>query len=332
MNNIIENLLSNYDVILEKNERLFEKPIINIPVYVINLDKDEYRRAYIKYIMNKMKINYTLVIVKPCTEKKRNLIDETTRVGIVGCFLSHLWCIKYAIEQKKSEHFLIFEDDIVFHKNFFNFFKQLDYTKYDMIQLGCCDFNLRQNMKNDNLNNNLIVYNPQELALGAYGNIYNINFAKIVLYEKLYSFSEFDNKFNMYYNKYNIGICYPNLVTAELSTTNLGHDYSLFKESKTFNYNNYFVNHCFYNFDYKDYYFIWIIFIKECYEYYDKTKELLTIKSYYELIDKFSSNNNNIIKKNVIFDVLTNNDIYFYEMNNILELIINDNIIADQQK
>jgi GR25 family glycosyltransferase involved in LPS biosynthesis len=325
----IESILNKYEVFLEQND-FFDNPIINIPVYVINLDKDIYRRAYIKYIMNKMKINYTLVIVKPCTDEIKDLIDKNSSNGIVGCFLSHLWCIKHAIEEKKNDYFLIFEDDIVFHKNFLNFFKQLDYTKYDMLQLGCCDFNLRQNMKSENLNNNLIVYNPQELALGAYGNIYNINFAKIVLYEKLYSFIEFDQKFNMYYTKYNIGICYPNLITAELSTSNLSHNYSLFKTSTNLNLNNYYVSRCFYKFDYKDYYFIWIVFIQKCYEYYEKTKNFLNIRSYYEVIDDFSSNNDN--SKDIIFDVLTNNDIYFYDLNTILEFLINDNINLEKIK
>jgi hypothetical protein len=197
-----------------------------------------------------------------------------------------------------------------------------------MIQLGCCDFNLKNNMKNENINiNNLNIYNPKELALGAYGNIYNINFAKIIYYEKIHVFKEFDTNFAMYYNKYNIGICYPNLITAELSTTNLNHNYSLFKECKHLNYNNYYINHCFYNFDYKDYYFIWIIFIKECYEHYKKNNELLNMKSYYQLIYDFSS------KSNIehVIDVLNNNNINFNDVNKILEFIINDEILIDKK-
>jgi hypothetical protein len=198
-----------------------------------------------------------------------------------------------------------------------------------MIQLGCCDFNLKKNMKNENINiNNLSIYNPKELALGAYGNIYNINFAKIIYYENTHVFKEFDSSFDMYYNKYNIGICYPNLITAELSTTNLNHNYSLFKDYKHLDYNNYYINNCFYNFDYKDYYFIWIIFIKECYEYYMKTNELLNMKSYYQLIYDFSSKSN---IEHIIIDVLNNNNINFNDVNKILEFIINDKILIDKK-
>jgi GR25 family glycosyltransferase involved in LPS biosynthesis len=318
--NTIESQLTNYNVILEKNEE-FKTSLIDMPVYVINLDRDKYRRAYIKYIMNKMKINYTLVIVKSCTDETSLLLGgKDTTNGIVGCFLSHLWCIKHAIDQHKNDHFLIFEDDVVFHKKFAKYFKQLDYKKYDMIQIGCCDFNLKKNMENKNIENELLIYNPKELALGAYGNIYNIHFAKIIFYEKIHLFKEFDTNFKMYYNKYNIGICYPNLVTAELSTTNLGHNYSLFKENNHFNYYKYFINNCFYNFDSKDYYFIWIIFIKYCHEHYNKNKELLTIASYHQLIDDFSHN------KETIYDILTNNNIYYYDMNKIVEFFINDPI------
>lgn len=329
--NIIEKLLNNYDVILENNQNHFIQPAINIPVYVINLEKDKYRRAYIKYIMKKMKINYTLVIVKSCTEEMRDLLDKKTKVGIAGCFLSHLWCINHAIKKKNGDYFLIFEDDVIFHKNFGYFFKKIDYTKYDLLQLGCCDFNLKNNMKNKLKlqKNTLNVYNPVEQALGAYGNIYNINFAKILLYEKINFFREFDS-FDMYYQKYNIGICYPNLVTAELSTTNLGHDYSLFRNSKTLNFNNYFINKCFYDFKYNDYYFIWIIFIEHCCEYCETTKKLFDVNSYYQNIHNFSIKCNNNMK-DIIVNVLTNNNIYFSDINNMLELIKNDEIKKEKE-
>ena len=96
------------------------------------------------------------------------------------------------------------------------------------------------------------------------------------------------------------------------------------------NYNNYYVNHCFYNFDYKDYYFIWIIFIQECYEYYKKTGDLLDIRSYYHLIYDFSSKSN-IKDNNIVIDVLNNNDIKFNDMNKILQSIINDEILIDKK-
>lgn len=321
--NIIEKLLNNYDVTLEHNLNNFSEPTIDIPVYIINLEKDKYRRAYIKHIMNKTKINYTLVIVKSCTKKTRDLFDTHTKIGVVGCFLSHLWCINYAIKNKNGDYFLIFEDDIIFHKKFGYFFNKIDYTKYDLLQLGCCDFNLKKNMKNKPLNNKLHVYNPVERALGAYGNIYNVNFAKILLYEKINFFKEFDY-FDMYYQKYNIGICYPNLVTTELSTTNLEHNYSLFRTSSVHNRNNYFVNKCFYDFRYDDYYFIWIIFIEHCYEYYKKTKKMFNIDNYRQAIIDFSTKYDD--NKDVIVNVLMNNGIYFNDINNMLEQIKNDKI------
>ena len=121
MKNIIEELLNNYEIIIENNEYI-NHSLIDIPVYVINLDKDKYRRGYIKFIMNKMKINYNLIIVKTIKEETRVLFnkdknnDKDTTNGVIGCFLSHLWCIKHAINEKKKDYFLILEDDIVFNK------------------------------------------------------------------------------------------------------------------------------------------------------------------------------------------------------------------------
>jgi GR25 family glycosyltransferase involved in LPS biosynthesis len=316
--NII-NILNNYDVVLETTRQ--EKSIINIPVYIINLNTNYYRRSYIKYITSKLNINYTLVIVKKCSDEIKNSIDRNSKNGIIGCFLSHLWCIKNAIENG-YEHFIIFEDDVVFHKNFKNLFCKVDYKKYDLIQLGCCDFNLKKNMKDDP-KKNLVIYKPCHLALGAYGNIYNINFAKLIFYEKTNCFKEFDTTFDMYYNKYDIGTCYPNLVTSELSTSDLGHDYSLFKtEHSSFSYNKYFTGKCFYDFDYNDYYFIWIIFIQYCHERYIENKLSLDNKLYCLLIKDFSCKY--VLKKDIIQYVLLHNNLKFNDMNCIIQNICDD--------
>ena len=193
------NILNNYDVSLE-NITNIKNSFIDFPIYVINLENDIYRRAHIKFITSIIGLNYTLVKVKPISDETKNIIDEKNKKGMIGCFLSHLWCIKNAIENN-HKYFLIFEDDIIFHKNFESLFKKINYKKYDMLQLGCCDFNLNKNIANIDLSKNkgLFIYNPKEIALGAYGNIYNLNFAKLIYYEKLNEFSEFDTKFNLYY-------------------------------------------------------------------------------------------------------------------------------------
>ena len=325
MNQKILDVLNNYDVTLDiiKNA---ETPLIEIPVYVINLDINKFRRSYIKYITKKMKINYTLVIVKKITDELKYKVTKKLKNGVLGCYLSHLWCINDAI-QKNYKHFLIFEDDIVFHKNFEKMFKNLRYKDYDMIQMGCCDFNFHTNTKDCDIKDN--IYYPKKLALGAYGNIYNLNFAKIIFKEKINNCEEFDTSFDMYYNKYKMGICYPNIITTELSTTNLHHDFSFFNKRK----NDYFVKKCFENFDYSNYYFIWIVFIEYCYEIYKKNKnnKMLSNSDYNEIINEFCdkqiTEKKNMDNKDIIKNVLTNNNISVTDINEMLITLDNDKYV-----
>lgn len=320
----ITNILNNYNVILEKIQNT-QNSFIDFPIYVINLKNDIYRRAYIKYITQKLGINYTLVVVNTISNETKDKLNPKTKLGIAGCFLSHMWCIKNAIENN-YKHFLIFEDDIVFHKNFKTLFKQVNYEEYDMIQLGCCDFNLKKNIANMNINKQFTLYEPTDIALGAYGNIYNLNFAKLVYEEKINSFNEFDMPFDMYYNKYKMGVCLPNLVTAELSTTNLGHDFSPFKKKQTkLKFNGYFTKSCFVEFKYEDYYFIWIVFIEFCYNFYKENKKSIDNHQYQELIKTFSEkevveNTNN----QIISNVLLNNGLFYTDINAIFQILDTD--------
>ena len=50
-----------------QNGSLSENVLNKFPIYVINLKKDIYRRAYIKYLFKKLKINYTLIMVENVT-------------------------------------------------------------------------------------------------------------------------------------------------------------------------------------------------------------------------------------------------------------------------
>jgi GR25 family glycosyltransferase involved in LPS biosynthesis len=312
MEETILNILNTYDVTSCQIHNT-DNPVIKIPVYIINLDKDIYRRCYIKYITKKLNINYTLIIVKPITTDIINAVKCNLSSGVLGCYLSHMWCIKNAIENKYN-HFLIFEDDIIFIKHFDVLFNTINYKNYDMVQLGCCDFNLNANLTNEfNELNVTKIYNPKLLALGAYGNIYNLYFAKMLFKEKLNNVKEFDTTLDMYYNKYNIGICYPNLITSELSTTNLQHNFSIFNGNK----NNLFINRCFKNFDYSDYYFIWIHFIKYCYECCnERLCYNLSQEEYETIIIQFSKIYNNY--NELIMKTLNNNNINAFDINNIM--------------
>ena len=311
MEQLILNILDKYNVKIETFKNT-NNPYLDLPIYIINLESDIYRRAYIKNLMKKNEINYKMVIVKNVQQRIVDIINNNNnsnkkiKNGVIGCCLSHLWCIQQCIKQKYP-HFLIFEDDIVFHKQFKTLVKNINYKKYDLLQLGCCDFNLKKNL----IDKSVTVYEPKILALGAYGNIYNIHFAQLFFKEKINFFSEFDTTLEMYYDKYKIGICYPNLITTELSTTNINHNYSLFT---SINKNDYFTKACFYEFDYTDYQFMWIIFIEYIYNLYKENTD--NLDNYNNLVKSFSK----MYKKNQnkINDILLNNNYSIIDLNEIV--------------
>ena len=88
--------LENYPVIIEEVQNP-KNNSLNIPIYVINLDKDKFRRGYIKQVLRKLGFTYKLVIVQKISPKLAKQFIRTTP-SVAGCCLSHLWCLKNAIE------------------------------------------------------------------------------------------------------------------------------------------------------------------------------------------------------------------------------------------
>ena len=316
------------DYIVEKvsiNNGSVEKNILNkYPIYVINLKKDFYRRAYIKFLFEKLQINFNLIIVNNISVydlDKWKITQRFKHLGQLGCVLSHMWCLRDAINSNYDK-FIIFEDDIIFHKRFDKIIlKYLDYD-YDLLMLGALDFNLKNNI--NFMNENKDMYFPKELALGAHANLYALNFAKIFYNYKIENDSiiEFDKDYPMFYENYKIGICYPNLVVCELSTTNINHIFSPLKEDF---YNNY-IDKCFMGeIIYSNYNYILIDFIKFIFE-----KNILNeCKTYEEVIELYIKLRhyqfNKIVKK-----ILTSNDYNLDDLNHInqivlLEIEINEN-------
>ena len=205
------------------------------PIYVINLRDDKLRRNYIKHIFLKHQINYYLIIVdKFKYNSQRDCIRAKIHPSKLGCILSHLWCIQDAITNGYTR-FIIFEDDIIFHKKFKHLFNQIIdsdiINKTDMLMLGSIDVNLNHNLTH--FKNNESVYFPTKRILGAHANIYKLEFAKHFLNYKLNceKILEFDTEYQAFMKDHKIGICMPNLVVCELSTTNINHHYSPFNGS-----------------------------------------------------------------------------------------------------
>jgi len=316
----MENIIDSYNPkILIFTNGTIQDNILNImTIYIINLEDDIDRRNYIIFTMRKIKINYNLVIVKKITDS----IYESAKIHTIlnknklGCAISHLYCIKKGINSG-SDKFIIFEDDIIFHKNFSNMFtKDILNLNFDMLMFGASDFNYNYNKQHIIFkSDNLTLYKPFARALGAHANLYTTSFAK-----KLYNYKisnkiqEFDEDFNKFYGRHsNIYICNPNLVVCELSTTNLNHYFGF--GSKNFErYITSIFDECF---SYKDYNYITINFIN----YAKQMQENLSLKNLVELYINTINEDNNY--KDMIYDSLLCSNFTIEDIKQINSILIN---------
>ena len=304
------NIIRNYKhtLVSFKNDTNNENSINKYPVFVINLNTNSTRRNYIKTMMSKLKIDYSLIIVEKIPEINYSEIKKINKrilnINELGCCISHLWVLNYAI-QNNFKKFIIFEDDIVFHKNFHALFNSVTSNlDYDMLMLGSHDFKIKSHISNYDWNRH--IYKPIKNVLGGFSNMYTLEFARKLLNQKLNKLTSFDFDYNELYKDNNVNICYPNLVTTELSSTNLGHDFSFFNSLEE---NRYYLN-CHPNFEFENYHFIYI----ELIETLMRNNELFdNITTYKELVEKIITNYTTDIKTKIMnrldFDFFTIDDI-----------------------
>jgi GR25 family glycosyltransferase involved in LPS biosynthesis len=285
----MELILENYSpkVTQIKNGSITDNVLNLYSIYVINLEEDIYRKTYIKFLLKKEKINYFLIEVKRMNNEDINISKIKIReITTLGCAVSHLWCISNAIE-KKFERFIVFEDDIVFHKNYKTKIEHYLNLNFDLLMLGACDFRLKENIVLSNITNKPhkdILYYPSKNALGGHANLYSLNFAKdFFAYKMTNKFKEFDTEYDIFYPKYNIAICLPNLIITELTTTNNYHHYSPLNGNSN-SYKRY-VSNCYpESFSLLDYKYITIDFIK----FASTNKSFINYK---DLVEKYCDKN-----------------------------------------
>lgn len=102
---LIEYFLKKYKIIRKKytndNEQFINQYVDTI--YVINLASNPVRRHYIKLMMEKLKINYTIIVVQKIHKNVYryllNLQQNKTKISIgeMGTYLSHMWCLRDAL-------------------------------------------------------------------------------------------------------------------------------------------------------------------------------------------------------------------------------------------
>ena len=281
-------ILDNYKVYLTSYKRKEErKSILNHyteKIYVINLKNDVIRRNYINLLFKKLNIEYTLVVVETISEELYSLLrgnEKQLSKSEVGCSLSHLWCLKDIIKNKFKGGAIIFEDDIVVHKNFETMFEGLFKEKqFDFLSMGACDFDFF-NINYKNVTDNLYqpCLNNSKRCYGAHANYYSLVGAKYIFRSKSLFFSFFDNNFSKVFKNFSqtAFITYPNLFVTELSTSNINHQYHFYSSDE-----NYFYSNCFIDFKFQDYHFLYLCMVEKLVNYYDKNK--INNKNIYQLL------------------------------------------------
>lgn len=152
----MENILNKCKVSVYEIENTKTQTFINTrikKIFVINLADNIIRRNYILTMMKKYNINFSLVVVNRINEKIHSYVgNEKITKEELGCTLSHMLCLREIIKNN-YENAIIFEDDIIFHKNFKSLFIDIFKNDYDFLLLGACDFSfqsLNKEMLHDN--------------------------------------------------------------------------------------------------------------------------------------------------------------------------------------
>ena len=150
MNNIIQKLnpIIN-DFINDKFNSNFLNTHIK-KIYIINLLSNKSQEIYVKLLMEKLQINYTLIQLQITPNLYYNILNllnissEKLSKEEATIYLSHLWCL-FQIIKNNLENAVILNDNVIIHKELKNLFKNILGTntkiKYDFLILGYDQYN-----------------------------------------------------------------------------------------------------------------------------------------------------------------------------------------------
>jgi GR25 family glycosyltransferase involved in LPS biosynthesis len=305
-------LVKKYNVklvnILNDNNSEINKRIQKI--YVINLAEDIYKRNYIITLMKKYNINFTLVIVERISQETFYDFCKDTSISKeeFGCCLSHLWCL-YQIIVNKFTNAIVFEDDIILHKDFEQKFINIyDNTpNIDFLLLGAHDFNfstlnctkVKRNMYKPSVDKDKHYSN----VYGAHANLYSLKAAKRMFNIRTTQLDFFDSEYMLMFNYFPISyICFPNLVLSNISESNLGHDRTILSSAE-----NEYYSKCFIKLNFNKYNHIYVNLLK-CITFVNDNDTYETLTDRY-LTDAVGIDNVPTVKKRIVMDFFTKSDI-----------------------
>jgi GR25 family glycosyltransferase involved in LPS biosynthesis len=310
INDKLLNAIKNYKVIAiniinDTNSEINKK--VN-KIFVINLLEDNLKRNYIICLMKKYKINYTLVIVERISSNLHKSIclnNSLISRSELGCCISHLWCL-YQVLIHKYDNAIIFEDDIILHKNFTNLFLKIYKPSLHFLLLGAHDFQfMEENYKN--VKNNLYRPNSNNKSqlYGAHSNYYSFKGAKRMFEIRMTEISFFDKEYMLMFDYYKDSsyICYPNLCVANITDSTLNHKREILSNTEY----QYYLK-CFTHFNFTNYNFMYINLLSENIKVIENDNyETYIDKCLYEHFHDFDSIN--LIKKRLTMDFFTIKDI-----------------------
>jgi GR25 family glycosyltransferase involved in LPS biosynthesis len=309
-NNLLIDILKLYKVKLvhiknvatsDLNERV-EK------IYVINMIQDVRKRNYIIILMKKYGINFTLVLVDYVPNSIYNTLYNADKIRItkeeLGCCLSHLWCLNNVIINK-CKNAIIFEDDIILHKNFMTRFNKI-YDKnpnIDFLLLGAHD----QSFSTINYKHiHKRLYKPEKSCTqlyGAHANYYSLNGAQAQYDIRTASISFFDKEYGILFNHFKESyVCSPNLAVANVTSSALNHTRDIAEDMEREYYNR-----CFLNFNFNHYNFLYVNLLNNTVIHKNETYKTFTENYLYEYFHDFKKID--IVKNRLVMDFFTLDDI-----------------------
>jgi GR25 family glycosyltransferase involved in LPS biosynthesis len=285
-------------------------------IYVINLFEDIRKRNYITMLFQKYKINYNLIVVDRISKDiHENFVNDTKiTISELGCCMSHMWCLLDMLKNK-HENCIIFEDDVVFAKNFIedflNIFKRN--SKIDFLLLGAHDYNFNTTHKTKIVSG---LYRPDNFMnlFGAHANFYTFKAAETMMNIRVNFLSYFDNNYALLFNLLPESyICYPNLAIANVSESSINHEKPFFS-----NYEIGYYSLCFDNMNLNNYNLIYTNLLNLSLM---KKKDTLQKFFYRCFMNKFNDENKaSLLLKRCVLDFFTVDD---------LKLILSDQSLIE---
>lgn len=270
MNLNVINLINSYHVtrvpiINDINNENYINNYVN-HIYVINLEEDVIRRRYITVLMKKYNINFEFIVVPRLREDEHLQIGNPyIKLGESGCYLSHMYCLNDAIINQYSK-IIIFEDDIILHKAFNELFEKITTGQnFDILFLGASDFNFYR-LNYPLINRDKNIYYPHidsSVLRGTFSIFYSLNGCLEVFNNRLTNPTFMDNNIIDFSKTFkdSFCVCYPNIVIADLSTTNIEHNFWITNQLKE----KYYYRNCYNNLlHFSDYNYVCIKLFSNC--------------------------------------------------------------------